>query len=184
MITLSEWRCKAKAGTLTAEERHEAKEACAAIAEIARTARPRIGRLFIKAAIMGYNESRNPLYLWEAYVVADDYGLPVPEVVERYLHGCAQALTENKHSTPAALLNALHLHSKGRGTYSSRYMQRKGQLNGRELEAVDNYLRGARGYETQENATDKLGLMDARQFRRLLENLEAFAQLNLSSPDI
>lgn len=188
-LSIGEYKRKLEAGTLTAEERREGDNDLRKFAETVQAARPRIGRLFVKAALINYEKFKNPLYLWEAYRVATDYGLTIPEQARRYLYNCAEALTECGHRTPTSLLKALRLQTRGRGTYATRYQRFQALLNGPEFDAVCNYLQRTPGYETPARAAEKLGhqLPDAigdKTFQRLLADLEELAKLDLNDSDI
>lgn len=185
-VSIGEYKRKLEAGTLTTEERREWQDALRKIAEAVQAARPRIGRLLIKAALINYRagQTPNPIYLWDAYRIAMRYSLTIPEEVENYLMGCAEALTAGEHKTPRALLHALGLQARGQGTFSTRYKRLERWLDGPELDVVSCYLNNAPGYETQGDAAEKLGLGDDREFRRLLADLKELASLDLNDSDI
>src|SRR5262245_47810496 len=69
-----------------------------------------------------YDETTNPLFLWEAYVYARQHQLPVDSVVLEYLDGCAARLLaiDGKGTKDADIARALKLKPGGAGNAFAR----------------------------------------------------------------
>jgi len=81
--------------------------------------------LFLDVLESHYRRTNNPLYVWWAFKISQDAGLPAPEWVLSYLHESAVQLLNIKgglkEKTQAAIAEALDLKTTGGGSQFKRF---------------------------------------------------------------
>lgn len=79
----------------------------------------------------GYRKDGNPLYAWEAYLLARWYKLGIPEWVLGYLEDAAFRLFEKPPKKDASrhISKALKLHTRGKGNVYTRYFDLRDRLH-------------------------------------------------------
>ena len=78
----------------------------------------------------GFRKEGNPLYAWEAYLLARWHKLGIPEWVLEYLDSTAFRLFEKPPKKDASryIAKALNLHTRGKGNIYSRYFDLQDRL--------------------------------------------------------
>jgi len=136
-----------------------------------RKARVRDGQARLRYCMEYHKVTGDPLYLWHAYAVADEYGLQPPPLVVQYLRKSAKALTTHTLKTPAQLLDALGLSVRGRGGLSHRSLEAERRMN-----FIGYYLEQRPGFETPKLAAAKAHVTPDK-FRRWVKKYRCLVEL-------